>query len=171
MRMLFVSNHDKNAWNGTQYEQFGAATEAAIALSVVSEGMPLIYNSQETGEPKRLPFFEKNQIEWKEHPIGALYKKLFALKKKNTALWNAHWGARMIHVPNSAPSKVFSFVRQNQQDKVFAVFNFSTEPQNVSFEESLFHGKYTEYMSGQPTELSAAAQIELQPWHYRIFVK
>jgi glycosidase len=171
MRMLFVSNHDKNAWNGTQFEQFGDATEAVIALSVVSEGMPLIYNSQETGEPKRLSFFEKDPIEWKEHPIGALYKKLFALKKKNTALWNAHWGARMIHVPNSAPLKVFSFVRQNEKDKVFAVLNFSAKPQSVTFEESLFHGKYTEYMSGQPAELSAASKIELQPWDYRIFVK
>jgi glycosidase len=171
MRMLFVSNHDKNAWDGTQYEQFGDAAEAAIVLSTVSEGMPLIYNSQETGEPKRLSFFEKDPIEWKEHPIGALYKKLFALKKKNTALWNAHWGARMIHVPNSTPLKVFSFVRQNEKDKVFAVFNFSATPQSVTFEESLFHGKYTEYMSGQSAELSAATQMELQPWAYRIYVK
>ena len=77
----------------------------------------------------------------------------------------------MIHVPNSAPSKVFSFVRQNEKDKVFAVFNFSPEPQVVTFEESLFHGKYTETMSGQPAELSAATQLELQPWAYRIFVK
>jgi glycosidase len=171
MRMLFVSNHDKNAWEGTQYEQFGDAAEAAIALSTISEGMPLIYNSQETGEPKRLSFFEKDPIEWKEHPIGALYKRLFALKKKNTALWNAHWGARMIHVPNSAPLKVFSFVRQNEKDKVFAVFNFSATPQSVTFEESLFHGKYTEYMSGQSAELSADTQMKLQPWAYRIYVK
>ncbi len=170
MRMLFVSNHDKNSWEGTQYEQFGGATEAVIALSTVSEGMPLLYNGQEAGEGKRLSFFDKDPIEWKEHPIGALYKKLFALKKKNTALWNAHWGARMIHVPNSAPLKVFSFVRQNEKDKVFAVFNFSAEPQTVTFEESLFHGKYTEYMSGQSVELSATAKIELQPWGYQIFV-
>jgi glycosidase len=171
MRMLFVSNHDKNAWNGTSHEQFGKAVDAVVALSATSEGMPLIYNGQEAGEGKRLSFFDKDQIEWKEHPTGALYKKLFALKKKNTALWNAHWGARMIHVPNSVPSKVFSFVRQNEQDKVFAVFNFSPEPQVVTFEESLFHGKYTETMSGQPAELSAATQLELQPWTYRIFVK
>jgi len=171
MRMLFVTNHDKNAWNGTQNEQFGNALEATIALSVTSEGMPLIYNSQEAGESKRLSFFEKDPIEWKEHPIGTLYKKLFALKKKNTALWNAHWGARMIHVPNSVPLKVFSFVRQNGNDKVFSVFNFSTEPQTVTFEESLFHGKYTDYMNAQPAELSAITQLELQPWDYRIFVK
>jgi 1,4-alpha-glucan branching enzyme len=171
MRMLFVTNHDKNAWEGTQYEIFGEAVEAVIALSVISEGMPLIYNGQEAGEAKRLPFFEKDPIDWREHPIGSLYKKLFALKKKNTTLWNAHWGARMLQVTNSVPLKVFSFVRQNEKDKVFAVFNFSLGPQTVTFHESLFHGIYTEYMSGQPAELSATTQIGLQPWEYRIFVK
>jgi len=41
----------------------------------------------------------------------------------------------------------------------------------VTFHESLYHGKYTDYMSSQPVELSAATQFELQPWEYRIFVK
>ena len=34
LRMTFVSNHDKNAWEGTMYEQFGDGLEAAIVLSV-----------------------------------------------------------------------------------------------------------------------------------------
>ncbi len=128
MRMTFVSNHDKNAWDGTEFEQFGKGLEAAMVLSVVGDGMPLIYNGQEAANTKRLKFFEKDPIVWKAHPNGDLYKKLFALKKKNTALWNAHWGAAMIAVPNSRPDKVFSFVRQNAADKVFAVINFSDQP-------------------------------------------
>ena len=139
MRMLFVSNHDKNSWEGTEYEQFGDALEAVIALSATSEGMPLLYNGQEAGNTKRLEFFEKDPIQWKLDPMGKLYKSLFALKKKNSALWNGKWGARMIYVPNSAPLQVFSFVRQNENDKVFAVFNFSAEAQTVQFKESLFH--------------------------------
>ena len=54
MRMTFVSNHDKNAWEGTEYEQFGDALDAAIVLSVVGEGIPLIYNGQEAGSDRRL---------------------------------------------------------------------------------------------------------------------
>ena len=42
LRMTFVSNHDKNAWEGTEYELFGDGVEAAIVLSVVGEGMPLM---------------------------------------------------------------------------------------------------------------------------------
>lgn len=171
MRMLFVSNHDKNSWAGTQHEQFGAALEAVIALSVVSEGMPLVYNSQEAGEPKRLLFFDKDPIPWQEHPIGAFYKKLFALKKQNSALWNAAWGARMIHVPNSAQSRVFSFVRHNPQDKVFAVFNFSASIQTVTFQDSLHHGRYTEYIGGEQATLNAESRLELAPWAFRIFVQ
>jgi len=171
LSMTFVSNHDKNAWEGTEFEQFGEGLQAAIVLSVVSEGMPLIYNGQEAGNTRRLSFFEKDPIEWKQHPLGHLYQKLFALKKENTALWNAHWGARMIHVPNSSPAKVLSFVRQNERDKVFAVLNFSNEPQTVIFTESLYHGRYIDYFGQEPVELRSSTELELQPWGYRIFVK
>jgi 1,4-alpha-glucan branching enzyme len=113
MRMTFVSNHDKNAWEGTMWEQFKNGLEPAIVLSVVGEGMPLIYNGQEAGNKKRLEFFEKDPIQWKEHAIGKLYKKLFALMKNNTALWHAKWGAKMIKVPNNDEKEILSFVRLN----------------------------------------------------------
>jgi glycosidase len=171
MRMTFVSNHDKNAWDGTEFEQFGPGLEAAIVLSGVGAGMPLIYNGQEAGNTKRLKFFEKDPIVWKAHPNGELYKKLIALKTKNTALWNARWGAKMIDVTNSAPNAVFSFVRQNDADKVFAVINFSDQAQTVSFKDTLYQGKYTEYFSGQPMELDAATNLSLKPWGYQVFVK
>ena len=171
MRMTFVSNHDKNSWEGTEFEQFGDCLEAAIVLSVVGEGLPLIYNGQEAGNPRRLKFFEKDPIEWKEHPLGDFYKKLFALKKTNTALWNGKWGATMIKVPNNVPTKVFSFIRQNEKEKVFAVMNFSDKPQTVTFSETLYHGKYTDYFSGETIEFPTTTQMQLKPWAYRVFVK
>jgi glycosidase len=171
MRMTFVSNHDKNAWEGTEFEQFGAGLEAAIVLSVVGEGMPLIYNGQEAGNAKRLAFFEKDPIDWREHPIGDLYRKLFALKKENTALWNGKWGATMINVPNTVPAEVLSFVRQNERNKVFAMLNFSAKPQTVTFHEHLFHGAYTDYFGQTSAELLGSTQLTLEPWGYRVFVK
>lgn len=171
MRMLFVTNHDKNAWEGTEFEMFGAGVEAAIVFSVVSEGIPLIYNGQEAGNGKRLAFFEKDSIRWQSHSHGELYKKLFALKKENTAIWNGGWGARMIQVPNTAANKVLSFVRRNEKDKVFAVLNLSAEPQTVSFKETLYHDSYTDYFSGEAIELNETAQLQLKPWDYKIFVK
>jgi hypothetical protein len=77
----------------------------------------------------------------------------------------------MILVPNSVPAKVFSFVRRNENDKVFAVLNFSDEPQTVTFKENLYHGKYTDYFGGGAVELDGSTRLELKPWDYKIFVK
>lgn len=172
MRMNFTSNHDKNSWEGTGPEQMGDVLPAATVLSAVSEGMPLLYNGQEDGETKRLKFFEKDPIEWRGHPNAELYRKLFALKHANTALWNALWGARMVQVVNTAPAAVLSFVRQNDHDKVFAVLNFSKAAQTVKFEEAgLYSGAYTDYFSGEKIELNTATRLSLKPWEYRIYVK
>ena len=169
-RMTFVSNHDKNAWEGTQFESFGDALEAAIVLSVVGEGMPLIYNGQEAGNPRRLAFFDRDPIEWRPHAIGNLYKKLFGLKRSNTALWNGQWGARMIRVWNSRPDKVFSFVRGNDRDKVFAVMNLSGEPQVVRFSDAPYQGSYTEFFTDEHVSVADDFEIRLQPWEYRVYV-
>ncbi len=171
MRMTFVSNHDKNAWEGTEFENFGDALEAALVLSVVGEGMPLIYNGQEAANAKRLEFFGKDPIVWREHALGDLYARLFALKRANTALWNARWGARMIRVPNSQPTKVLSFVRQNDRDKVFVVINFSAQPQTISLRETLYEGTYTDFFTGATVELCHPTSFDLAPWSSKVFVK
>lgn len=171
IRMVGVSNHDKNAWEGTEFENFGKGLEAAMVLSVVGEGMPMIYNGQEAGNTKRLKFFEKDPIEWKTHKNGELYKKLFALKKKNSTLLNWGHNATMTLVPNSAPEKVFSFARRNEKDKIFVVMNFSDTAQNVTFKETLYHGKYTEYFTGKAQTFDAASKMTLAPWSYHVFIK
>ncbi|MBB5519708.1 alpha-amylase family glycosyl hydrolase [Amphiplicatus metriothermophilus] len=170
-RLVYISNHDQNAWEATQFERFGDALEAAIVLSVVGEGMPMIYNGQEAGNEKRLAFFEKDPIVWREHPIGALYRKLFALKRAVPALANGATGARMIPVVNDAPSKVLSFVRFKDSAGVFAVFNFSPEPRTARFEESLHHGAYMNYFSGEEIVFDGKTALTLEPWGYRVFVK
>jgi len=169
-RMLYTTNHDKNAWDGTEFEIFGAAVDAAIVFSFVSEGMPMIYNGQEAGNRKRLAFFERDAIQWKPSPYGALYKKLLALKKHNTALWNGQWGAGMEQVPNNAPKQVFSFVRRNAKDKVFAVFNLSAKPVRAAFSDDLHFGAYRDFGTGETVRLDGASRFQMAPWSYRILV-
>lgn len=171
LRMTFTSNHDKNSWEGTMFEQFGDGLEAAIVLSVVGEGMPLIYNGQEAGNDKRLEFFEKDPIQWKNHYIGDLYKNLFFLMKQNTALWHARWGATMVKVPNNHEAEVLSFIRENEKDKVFAVFNFSKTKKIVNFKETLHHGNYTDFSTDKKVIINENSSINLKPWSYKVFVK
>jgi glycosidase len=170
-RMTYISNHDSNSWEHTQFEAFGDGLEPAIVLSVVGDGMPLIYNGQEAGNPKRLAFFEKDPIDWRPHPIGDLYQKLFALKKNNTALWNGQWGATMVRVWNTRPDDVLSFVRANEDDKVFVVINFSDEAQRLSFSDAPFEGRYAEYFSGEKVEIESDTELSLDPWEYRVYLQ
>ena len=68
------------------------ALEAAIVLSVVGEGMPLVYNGQEAGYDRRLEFFERDPIEWRPHPMGDLYRASVHTQKENRGAVERPWG-------------------------------------------------------------------------------
>ena len=170
MRLTFVSNHDKNAWEGTEFEQFGPALEAAIVLSVVSEGIPMIYNGQEAGSDRRLAFFERDPIVWGEHPLGDLYRRLFTLKRQTRALWNGHWGARMIELPSDASAHVLSFVRQNEDERVVCAFNLSDGAAEVELSSDLLPGTYRDFATGDQVELGERATLAMRPWSYRVLL-
>ena len=168
MRMTYTENHDQNAWEGTEFERFGKGLDNAIVLSFVGEGIPLIYNGQEAGNPRRLKFFEKDPITWRDHPNAALFKSLIAFRKAHSSLWNAPWGATMVPVVNSEPNKVFTFVRQNAHDKVFAVFNMSADVQTVTFTNGPTAGSYVEFQTGKTVALEPASTLTVAPWSYRL---
>ncbi|MFT3943091.1 MAG: alpha-amylase family glycosyl hydrolase [Ancrocorticia sp.] len=125
IRMQMVSNHDMNAWDGTEFERFGDALEAAIVLTFFSDGMPLVYNGQEAGNEKSLEFFDRDPIEWREHTMGEFYRSLIALKSATRALDNGAWGGRMIEVKTSEEDNVLAFTRSSDSDEVLAIFNLS----------------------------------------------
>ena len=52
-----------------------------------------------------------------------------------------------------------------------AVMNFSDVPQTVTFKESLYQRKYTEYFSGKPSDADANSKLILPPCRYRVSVK
>jgi hypothetical protein len=61
-------------------------------------------------------------------------------------------------------------VRRNEANKVFAVFNFSAQPQTVTLLEALYYGAYHEYFSGEAVEFTGPSPVELMPWEYRVYV-
>ena len=81
--MYFTSNHDENSWNGTVYERLGNGAKAFAVLTTILNGMPLIYSGEEPGLNKRLAFFEKDNIEWKERPFKRYLYKITKFKEKS----------------------------------------------------------------------------------------
>ncbi|MBI9037968.1 MAG: alpha-glucosidase C-terminal domain-containing protein [Bacteroidales bacterium] len=170
-RMNFTSNHDENSWNGTEYERMGDGALAFAAFSATIPGMPLIYSGQEAAFNRRLEFFEKDQIDWDKFQLNDFYKKLLTLKKNNKALWNGSYGGKMIRIPTSNDEAIFAFTREKDGDKIFAIFNFTGEEQNVVLSVESFTGNYQDVFSGNKRNFSANEEIEIGPWGYFVFEK
>lgn len=189
IRMLFVSNHDKNAWDGTEFEQFGDALEAAIVLSVTSDGMPLIYSGQEAGNDRRLPFFDRDPIEWREHPMGDFYTALLAMRHRYRALDNGAWGAPMLEVRTSDPQQVIAFVRDAGGDAVLVVLNLSDAARDVELRTGPVAGQWRRWTpeveaagsgdaasdgaapAGEQLALERGDTIALPAWGWAVLVR
>jgi glycosidase len=123
-RMRFTSNHDENSWHGSDVEHYGKAFQAMAVLAATLPGMPLIYGGQEAGLDKRLEFFEKDPIVWKEHPNAQLYAWLLKLKHENPALWNGQYGGGLKFV-ETGNDKVVSYRREKDRNVVAVTVNLS----------------------------------------------
>jgi glycosidase len=171
MRMVYTENHDQNSWDGVASEIYGPAYEAAMALSFTGPGLPLIYNGQEADNDRMLKFFERDPIVWREGKHAALIAKLIALKTDNPALHNGRFGATLVEVPTDATADVFAFTRGQAGERVFAVFNLSPRPKQVTFEHARHHGRYADALSGEAMAFAGGETLALAPWGYRIFTE
>ncbi|WP_353228309.1 alpha-amylase family glycosyl hydrolase [Novosphingobium sp.] len=126
MRMTFTSDHDENAWNGTDQELYGPAADAMAVLAATLPGMPLVYSGQEDANAKRLKFFDRDPIAWGKFPRASFYRRLLALKHAHPALTNtmAPGNLRLITTDNA---HVFAFTRDLGRDHVRVVVNLSAE--------------------------------------------
>ncbi len=107
--MEFTSNHDENSWNGTEFERLGNGAQTFSVLAATVPGMLLIYNGQEAAFNRRLKFFEKDTIDWKNNSFSDFYKKLIEIKKQNKALWNGLEGGTFERIKTTRQQTYFSF--------------------------------------------------------------
>jgi len=170
-QMFFTSNHDENSWNGSAIERLGIGLETYNVLIFTIAGLPLIYNGQEAGETKRLSFFEKDEITWKEDKLMPFYKKLIALKKRNSALWAGNFGGTFTRIDTSNNWAVLSFVRERDEDAVLVILNFSHYDQNVTLYGDVYTGIYSDVFSGEQVSFYESSSIFLRPWDYRVYEK
>jgi glycosidase len=171
IRMQFTSNHDENSWNGTVYERLGNGTETFAVLTCLIPDMPLVYTGQEAGNDKRLSFFEKDLVEWKEHKYSSLYSKLFALKKRNKSLHNGEKGGELIPIKLPDEENIFAFTRSKDKDKILAIFNLCGDTKEFVLEGENLTGTYKNYFTGKIESFLREEDFKLGPWDYKVFVK
>ncbi len=128
--MYFTSSHDINSWDGTEYERLGRNALPEAVLAALLPGIPMVYSGQEAALNKRLSFFEKDPIAWKNYPLLGFYTKLLQLKKTHPALGNFDSTATFARVP--APAGTFAFTRRKGGAAVFVAVNLTATPQTVA---------------------------------------
>ncbi len=168
-RMRFTTNHDENSWKGTIDELFGDAAESFAVFTFVVPGMPLIYSGQEAGLNKRLKFFDKDPIVWKEHEFSELYKKLVHLKLNSEVLMNGERGGEM-KIIQTNNENIFAFIRRHDEEKILAVFNFSPQTRQVSLSDNSLSGNYIDYFTGEDVTIEQSYQAGMQQWGYTILI-
>jgi glycosidase len=165
-RMLFITNHDENSWNGTINERMAQAQHAMAVMMTTLPGMPLLYSGQEAGLDKRLRFFEKDTVEWQESELRGFYSSLFELKHKNQALWNGIYGGDMMELKTNQPDKILAYSREMQGEKVITVLNLSAEEVSFKFNEQPKLGGMQDLFGNNAEENLAAEEITLAAWEY-----
>lgn len=168
--MQFITNHDENSWNGTEYERLGNAVKPLTALTFTIPGMPLIYNGQEAAFNRRLAFFEKDQINWGNYSQQAYLQKLITLKKTNKALWNGSAGGPYKPIP-ATNSYVLAFERNKSSNKVVVVMNLTSRTQKAKVTFGASAGKYKAFSTSKSATLMKSQTITLKPWAYEIYTK
>jgi len=170
-RMLFITNHDENSWNGTEFERLGPAVYACAVLTATAKGMPLMYNGQEIGLNKRLNFFEKDPIEWIDSKYEDFYTSLFNLKLKNKALLNGNEGGDVVRITSTNDKAVYAFARVKDKDKVLVVLNLSDKSQDVILNVEDLKGKYKDLFTNEKVQIKAKQDFKLEPWDFKVYVK
>ena len=174
IRMNFITNHDENSWNGTEFERMGNSVPLWSAFCYVVPGMPMIYTGQLSGNHHRLEFFEKDLIDTNpEYAQADLYKQLNQLRADNKALHSPEQGAPMMRIATDN-EHIFACVRHAEgkwcDNTIIAVMNMSGEEQTVTLDLTGYEGKY-DCICGKKIALEAIQTFQLKPWEYKIFTK
>lgn len=169
-RMSFITNHDENSWNGTEYERMGEAVNTFAMLTYTLPGMPMIYSGQEAAFDRRLPFFSKDSIEWNGFPLAEFYTQLGRLRKENPALWSGASGGQMKRLKTSDDKSIFAFMRRKDDNAVIVLANLSDQPKEFSLKHKGKEKDLTDWFSGEKIIMGPAMTQTLQAWQYRVMV-
>lgn len=172
IRLFFTTNHDENSWNGTEFEKYGNAHQALAVFSATWAGLPLIYSGQELPNTKRLKFFDKDAIEWKE-PVAyhAFYKALLDLRKAYSCMRAGAPHTYTFRVKTSADQHVFAFLRTSENDQVLVLLNLSPYD-NVGFQmlDAAVDGSYDDIFDGGNFVFHPGYRyFQLNAWGFKVF--
>ncbi len=122
LTLRFTENHDFERTT----KKFGEESfYPFVVFNFVLNGIPLLYNGQESGQDKAPSLFDKDPIDWSgdSHKIYQFYKKLIHIRNENRSLQSGD----MYVIGNDQRSKVVSFIKKKETENIFVLINFCDE--------------------------------------------
>jgi len=168
--MNFTSNHDENSWQGSAKERLHYYLEPLTVLTFMLPGFSLIYSGQEAGNYRRLKFFDKDEIEWKDDKMYSFYKKLIELNKRNPELWS---DGKINKIENDSENHIVSFKVSNpKNDKIVIVFlNLSDKDQSFYIKCGDYNGYFMDIFTNADCKLNCHETINLKAYAYLLLEK
>lgn len=168
--MNFTSNHDENSWNGTEMERMGEARFAMAVMAATIQGMPLVYNGQETSLDRRLKFFDKDSINWDKMDLVDFYTRLLSLHQRNPALAVGLNQTAPKFLSTKDQKDLLIYTREQGTSKVLVVINLSANAKKVTLSAPAA-GTYLNLFTNKKETLKAKQVVSLAPWGYAVYVR
>lgn len=165
--MHFITNHDENSWNGTEFERLGNGYKAFAILAMTFDGIPLIYSGQEEPLTSRLKFFEKDTIHFNKFSNTDFYSTLTALKHQEEAIWNEPYGAPLQWLGQS--EHIVAFKREKNNSKVVVMANLSDQKRKIILDEDV-RGMLDIYRRID-VNYNKGSEVEMLPWESWVMIK
>ena len=166
----FTSNHDENSWNGTEFERMGELAEPLWVVAATFEGAPLVYSGQEEPLKRRLAFFEKDDIGFRDFKMAPVFRRFLQLKHANAALWNGEAGAVAQRVTTEENNdRLLAFTRAKGDAKVVVLVNLENKLNPITLTGGFTAGEYYDVLTGDKQALNVGSHWQLRPHQYRVF--
>jgi alpha-amylase len=170
-RLLFTSNHDENSWQGTEYDRLGDAAQAFATLCITLIGIPLIYSGQEEPIKKKISFFEKDAIVFKDYNLHIFYKKLMHIKKNHPAL-GATDDIELIRLNTSANNKILAYLRKKGTAAILIIANMSNSSELAcSIMDDRLEGGFKPIITEDISSIFNNTILKMNAWTVSIYEK
>ncbi len=165
VKLRFTTNHDKTAYNGTPIQIYGGkeGSLAALAITTLMGGAPMLYSSQECAQASALDFMAYFTYDWyRDIPYTAEVRRLMAIRKENKLF--AQGGTE-----DFSGSNVVLFRRFNDSAEALVAVNVRNKEQQATIPATLVGKSMTDALTKKSENLPEA--ITLGAYEYRIWIK
>lgn len=171
-KMTHLTNHDRSAYEGTEFERFGEVYNPLLVLIYTINDYPMIYMGQEIGWSVTT-FTDKQAVNFNVQSSTAdfyrnLMPKLIDLKHSSPALKDGEERGSLTRLYTNNDSSVLAYERKSGESSVVTVLNFSNSTKSVTL-NSAPSGTYADFIDGGTRSLSGS--ISVGAYGYKVFVK